>query len=114
MRTADEALPSGAAGGRVRFTLPKDVERFVQEGMAAGPGEAEYLDEAEARREDVMLGLRLVEGVSAETVAAAGLEGVLADLADRGLVENAEGRWRTTEPGWLCGNEVFGAVWGGV
>jgi len=69
-------------------------------------------------REDVMLGLRLTLGVTAGQVDAAGLTGVLADLAERGLVtldtdEDDVLRWRTTRQGWLLGNHVFSAVWTG-
>ncbi len=81
--------------------------RFV----ADEPESVEFLTSAEAAREDVMLGLRLVEGVTAEQARAAGVEGALRQLADDALVERANGRWRTTRRGWLLGNEVFGRVW---
>lgn len=96
-------LTAPEGGARVRF---------------ASVGEPEWLTREEALREDAMLGLRLARGIDAGLAAAAGVEGVLADLAADGLVELAEphgetARWRPTERGWLLGNEVFGRVWAG-
>lgn len=75
--------------------------------------EVEVLDAAEAAREDVMLGLRLVAGVPAEQVDDAGVLDVMVRLERDGLCELIGGRWRTTKRGWLLGNEVFSAVWAG-
>ena len=81
-------------------------------GMLTGTsGEIETLTRDQALREDVMLGMRLAEGVEARVVARARLESVFADLARDGLVESADGFWRTTTRGWLLGNEVFGRIW---
>lgn len=71
----------------------------------------ELLSHEEALREDVMLGLRLAQGVTAGLVAQAGLGAVIESLAADGLVERHTDRWRTTERGWLLGNEVFARVW---
>jgi oxygen-independent coproporphyrinogen-3 oxidase len=60
-----------------------------------------------------MLGLRLVRGVPTELISAAGLVHVLDALAEDGLVELVDGRWGTTQRGWLLGNVVFGRVWAG-
>jgi oxygen-independent coproporphyrinogen-3 oxidase len=95
-----------------------DRVRYWYDPSFPGPStvmeaEVEVLDADEAAREDVMLGMRLVAGVAAEQVADAGLEGVMARLAEAGLVESVDGRWRTTQRGWLLGNEVFSAVWAG-
>ncbi|MFA5845120.1 MAG: radical SAM family heme chaperone HemW [Coriobacteriia bacterium] len=96
-------IPVDASGGRVRFVL---------EGPSPG---GEYLAPDDAAREDVMLRLRMTAGVSTSQVDAAGLKATLEELRERGLVEvhaGADGpRWRTTQQGWLLGNEVFGAVW---
>jgi len=102
---------------RVRFAHALDTDAYVRDPLAR-PRDEEYLDAAEAAREDVMLGLRLTKGVGAGSVTAALLDAVVERLASMGLVErcrDAEGaeRCRTTERGWLLGNEVFGAVWAG-
>lgn len=110
LAVADGAVPVEASGGRVRFTLGRDLAAFVRDGLHAA-SEAEYLSPPEVAREDVMLGLRLVRGVAREQVEAAGAGAALERLAADGLVELADGAWRTTERGWLLGNEVFGAVW---
>lgn len=94
---------------RVRYHNADDVEAWL-----LGRGDrAEALDSGEAAREDVMLGLRLVRGVSFRQAAEAGVTGVLEDLAASGLVELAASNWRTTRRGWLLGNEVFSRVWAG-
>lgn len=101
---------------RVRYSSPADIGRWLTSGETS----VEFLSESEAAREDVMLGLRLVRGVPADQVEAAGLTTVLESLARDGLVgliEDAGGRatprWATTRRGWLLGNEVFERVWTG-
>ncbi len=32
------------------------------------------------------------------------------ELAVLGLAEHREGRWRPTDAGWLCGNELYGRL----
>lgn len=98
---------------RARFTWNMTTESFLAELWDRSPDEAEALTPDQAAREDVMLGMRLVAGVSEEQVDAAGVTEVMERLEADGLVERAEGRWRTTHRGWLLGNEVFSAVWAG-
>ena len=31
-------------------------------------------------------------------------------LAEQGLCEHVDGRWTPTERGWLCGNQLYGAL----
>jgi putative oxygen-independent coproporphyrinogen III oxidase len=101
---------------RARFTREAPLGPYLDAPLAR-PEPLELLSEAEAAREDVMLGLRLTRGAVASAVEAAGLSETLRDLALHGLVtlgtdETGQGRWRTTQRGWLLGNQVFGAVWG--
>ncbi len=74
------------------------------------------LDAKQMRVEDVMLGMRMSRGVSDEKAAwaaelAPDLPGVLERLAEQGLVEHVEARWRPTERGWLCGNDLYEAIY---
>lgn len=106
-------IDGGAA--RVRSAAPADFEEW----LTSGEVELEVLNAEEVAREDVMLGLRLVRGVSAARVTAAGLDPVVCDLERLALIERFEGgpaaeqRWRTTRRGWLLGNEVYGRIWAG-
>jgi oxygen-independent coproporphyrinogen-3 oxidase len=114
---ADGSSPHEPLPSRVRFTRESDIGGYMRDPLAH-PGAIELLDARQSAREDVMLGLRLTRGVSTELVAEAEVQGVLAGLAERGLVssyrdEDRVERWRTTQRGWLLGNEVFGAVWVG-
>jgi putative oxygen-independent coproporphyrinogen III oxidase len=101
---------------RVRYANAPDIDEWL-----VGHGDsAEPLTADEAAREDVMLGMRLVHGVAWSQVQAAGLTEVLEGLAGDGLVELARDavskpgpNWRTTERGWLLGNEVFSRIWAG-
>ena len=118
--------------GRSAVTMTQNAERRmrVQNGQV--------VDDLNARQmaaEDLMLGMRMARGVSDKQVAraAAVIDGtetgggtrlaaaafeseggsVLAafdELADLGLVEHADGRWRPTDAGWLCGNELYGRL----
>lgn len=96
-------------GERIRYANTRDIDAWV---LAVGP-EVERLTAAEAAREDVMLGMRLVEGVPERAVQAAGVEPVMLRLELLGLVDCTDGHWRTTTRGWLLGNEVFSAIWAG-
>jgi oxygen-independent coproporphyrinogen-3 oxidase len=100
---------------RVRFTREASIDDYLLSPLAA-PAPFETLSAGEAAREDVMLGLRLIAGVSDVLVERAGVSGALDALERQGLVARTTGtggvvRWRTTQRGWLLGNRVFGAVW---
>ena len=98
---------------RVRYANAADIDDW----LTLHGDTVELLSSDEARREDVMLGMRLTRGIPAEQVSAAGLDDVFASLARDALVEltGADGaaRWRATRRGWLLGNEVFGRIWAG-
>ncbi|MDO9174908.1 MAG: hypothetical protein Q7V62_08880, partial [Actinomycetota bacterium] len=114
MLTADVARTIGVFGAhvrpdvaRVRYASEDDPLRWLR----GEPGDVELMSAEEAAREDVMLGMRLVRGVPAAQVTEAGLDETLSSLAEDGLTELVDGRWRTTQRGWLLGNEVFGRIW---
>ncbi len=95
---------------RLRYAVACDL----RDGLTPMPRvDIEVLTAEETAREDVMLGLRLTRGVPDDQAAAAGATGALETLEAAGLVELVDSRWRTTERGWLLGNEVFSAVWAG-
>jgi oxygen-independent coproporphyrinogen-3 oxidase len=96
-------------GERVRYSNTADLDAWL---LGQAPA-FERLTAAEAAREDVMLGMRLVRGVSEAAVAGAGLTEVLVSLEADRLVETRAGRWAATQRGWLLGNEVFGRIWNG-
>ena len=98
--------------GTSAATMTQNAERRmrVQDGQVT-----DGLNARQMAAEDLMLGMRLVRGVSDEQVARAAevapdAPRVLADLADRGLVAHEGGRWRPTKLGWLCGNELYGPL----
>jgi oxygen-independent coproporphyrinogen-3 oxidase len=107
-RSAGVLVPEGTT--RVRYAVTEDLET----GLVLMPKiTLDVLAEAEAAREDVMLGLRLTRGVLEELVGRAGLHDVMTSLEQDGLVARTPGGWATTDRGWLLGNEVFGRVWAG-
>jgi len=130
MLDAETALVTGlintddmkAGIARVRYASPPDIDEWLTSGVV----DLELLNESQTLREDAMLGLRLVRGISHVQALGAGVEGALTELEVQGLVERitASGRpvtdeavvpsmrWRTTRRGWLLGNEVFGKVLG--
>ncbi|MGI6591351.1 MAG: radical SAM family heme chaperone HemW [Eggerthellaceae bacterium] len=74
------------------------------------------LDQHQMVCEDLMLGMRMTQGVSDEQVRAAGLhlpkvQATFFALEQRHLVEHVDGRWQPTLGGWLLGNELFGAIY---
>ena len=107
-------LSEGAA--RVRVDCDADTTAF--NGSLGVPHvQVETLTNVQAQLEDLMLGMRKSSGVSFEQVSRAAallpeVSGVFASLEERGLVSEKQGRYVPTERGWLCGNEVYGAIWG--
>lgn len=95
---------------RVRFVMHDGQEDFLSSETGADPAFVEALSAEQSAREDVMLGLRMTDGVDGALVSVAGVGEVLERLADRGLVECVGGTWRLTQRGWLLGNEVFSEV----
>jgi oxygen-independent coproporphyrinogen-3 oxidase len=100
-------LAEGRAVQRLRYANLADTQRWLF-GVDV---ETEWLAADAVLREDVMLGLRLARGVTERLADEAGVTGALESLERDGLVEHAGGRWRTTQRGWLLGNEVFERVW---
>ena len=99
--------------GRSAATMTQNATRRmrVKDGQVT-----DDLDARQMAAEDLMLGMRMTVGVSDERVAQAAallpeLPATLDGLARRGLAEHREGRWRPTELGWLCGNELYGDLY---
>jgi oxygen-independent coproporphyrinogen-3 oxidase len=110
----------------VRFAnavVPAEYLRLIGEAGASGEMSlagmrqvvsVERVDEALAMADTLILGLRLVEGVSLSGFRERfGVElseryaDRLGELLDSGLIETADGRLRLTSRGRLLGNEVF-------
>ncbi len=123
MLSAAQARTAGLVGdevaedARVRYANQTPPSEEPSASPAAAAALCEVLTAAEAKREDVMLGLRMTRGVTDAAVEAAGLAAALEPLVAEGLLERTgtglASRWRTTERGWLLGNVVFEAAWTG-
>ena len=73
------------------------------------------LDKLQMTAEDLMLSMRMAQGVSDDQVADASAllpetPGVLDSLVADGLIFHEDGRWKPTDRGWLCGNELYGRL----
>ena len=99
---------SGCAGplpsddGPLPLTMPR-VARFP-EAVAACDGGSEQLTEAEAREEEVMLGLRTARGVAEGLLDAAK---AAAMLADGRLARLPDGRLRIPEDHWFVSDDII-------
>ena len=103
-------------GSRRRGIAHSTIESFIADPILMDThkwSEYEELTPQEARCEDLMLGMRMMEGVESFEVGANGLEEVFESLCSKGLVEFDEEneRYRPTDIGWLLGNEIFGEIW---
>ena len=85
--------------GLERWTNLPDLERYLAalERNSPSPRERDPLTPALKNLERLVFGLRMAEGVSAET--AAGSEPMLQRLKAEGLVDSCERRWRLTSRG---------------
>ena len=107
-------------GARVRVAATSDSAAF-SESNGRAQVEVERLDARQALLEDVMLSFRRSAGLGAALRARAlasgpELDAVFTRLVSLGLLEErvdagGETRLTPTRRGWLCGNEIFGAVW---
>ena len=75
----------------------------------------EVLTHEQALVEDLMLGMRMSRGVSAEKVQAVdalvpNTRSAFATLEEKGLVLERAGRFVPSEKGWLYGNEIFATL----
>ena len=80
--------------------------------------EVEQLTAREAAAEDLMLGMRMTQGVSLaqierfrDVVPSGLLDRAVEEALGRGLASEREGRLVPTEQGWLLGNELYGLFW---
>lgn len=85
--------------GLQRWTNQADLSAYLSalEQNTAPPGERELLSPAQKIEEQVIFGLRMAEGVSAEL--ALGYQAGLQNLSRQGLVKKADGQWRLTRRG---------------
>jgi oxygen-independent coproporphyrinogen-3 oxidase len=100
-------LGRGAAGMR---NSPTGRERLLDGAVI------ERLSPAQALAEDLMLGMRMAQGVGVQQVRQARsslptIEDCFAELLELGLVAQENGRFVPTNRGWLLGNRMFGALW---
>lgn len=98
--------------GRSAASMTQNAERRmrIQDGQVT-----DDLDAGEMAAEDMMLGMRMSRGIPDDLVQRAAqllpkTSETLDALAEQGLCEHVEGRWRPTERGWLCGNQLYGAL----
>ncbi|MCL2025003.1 MAG: radical SAM family heme chaperone HemW [Coriobacteriia bacterium] len=103
-------------GSRVRFTAHATRDEFLADPVRIQSTrwhEHEVLTPAEAMREDLMLGMRLIRGIRAQKVAEANVTIVFEQLCADGLVrfDAVTECFVPTDRGWLLGNEMYAAVW---
>ncbi len=98
--------------GTSATTMTQNAQRRmrVQDGQVV-----DDLDAAQMAAEDLMLAMRTAAGVPDSMLERA--SGLLPDapaafarLSEAGLAEHERGAWRPTRCGWLCGNELYGAL----
>ena len=99
--------------GHSAVTMTQNAKRRarVKDGLVV-----EELDARQMRAEDLMMAMRMSCGFSDEQAADAEpllprLPETLARLREKGLVVHENGRWKPSAPGWLCGNDLYGALY---
>ena len=103
--------PYDADFARIRIAASSDDIAFA-ESLGCPRAEIELLSARESAVEDLMLGMRMSSGVSAEQVRfVEGAPAVFKRLEALGLVREQGTRFVPTQRGWLLGNEVYGAIW---
>ncbi|MBB5021899.1 oxygen-independent coproporphyrinogen-3 oxidase [Desulfurispira natronophila] len=103
------ALGSGAAGfsGKVRYRVPADSQAYMAAQGCVALAIDEFIDEREALREQILLGLRTSQGIEARLLPPEQLEMAL----NQGLLEALPaGRVGIPQHLWLNYNEVVGRL----
>lgn len=108
--------PADAVRARLTVTTPRHE---LAEGacLSSLSFSLEFLSEQQAVAEDLMLGVRLVEGLRPELVLRARelygsqFDDTIDALLSQGLLAEKNDRLAPTERGWLLGNELYGALW---
>ena len=98
--------------GESATTMTQNAERRMR---AMNGNVVDDLDRTQMEAEDLMLGMRMAHGVTDERVAQAcqfipDALGAFEELESQGYVSHADGRWRPTQLGWLCGNDLYGRL----
>lgn len=111
LRVPCPQLPAiGSSIERVRLRVTSDARAIACDPrLAALHFELEFLDGRQALAEDLMLGMRLTQGVDARLMDP--FSSTLEQLLTRGLVRMQGERMVPTHEGWLLGNELYGALW---
>lgn len=98
--------------GKSAATMTQNSERRmrVKDGVVT-----DDLTPVQMRAENLMLSMRMSAGVSEEHIASSQelLPNIIPcfnNLQKKGLVILEEGRYKPTELGWLCGNELYGDI----
>lgn len=104
--------------GASRYTFTSDVEEYIASVKGGAPviSESEEITLRERSMEYIMLGLRTVDGISAEDYAEnfrGGFEALLPLLESYrkyGYAREVEGRWSFTPEGFLLSNSLIGEL----
>lgn len=109
------APPYGAS--RARLTVKNSRSEIACDPrLASLRFDIEFLTEAQAAAEDLMLGARMRAGLDSGLVSHArrvlpSLDECLEELVAEGYLATREGRLAPTERGWLLGNELYERLW---
>lgn len=98
--------------GESAVSMTQNAERRMrtQDGIVV-----DDLGREQMAAEDLMLAMRMTEGISKERLAELsrvlpGIDREMMRLESLGLVSPSDGGWAPTERGWMLGNELFGAL----
>ena len=109
------APPYGASRARLIVKNSRS-EIACDPRLASLRFDIEFLTEAQAAAEDLMLGARMRVGLDSGLVSHArrvlpSLDECLEELVAEGYLATREGRLAPTERGWLLGNELYERLW---
>ncbi|MBR2836337.1 MAG: radical SAM family heme chaperone HemW [Coriobacteriales bacterium] len=118
---AEEFLEQYNQAVRFRWRIQPDTAKFYESVQNSEPLEliVEAMSAKAAAAEDLMLGMRRVQGLSAAELEQAIKRGIdqtllnktIDDLEQDGYLMRTETKIIPTKKGWLEGNHVFGALW---
>lgn len=121
LRTACPQLPQPRPStARVRLSVTSTTDEVAHATSLAGLHfSVELMSAGQAAAEDLMLGMRLVDGPdpmvlarAQEALGTSRVNAAMAHVVSEGLASWApNGRIAPTKSGWLLGNELYGEMW---
>lgn len=97
--------------GSMSFTNVRSLDPYLKAMETGAPAaESQEMSQEEIRRRQIILGLRIKEGIAGRVLSEMSHVPVIQQFWEQGWLISEGGRTRLTPQGWLISNQLFGAI----